>query len=246
MCKRLVLLFLLGGVMAGCQSMQPSTTQETVPAEPADQMTADIQEPLDQAPAAMPVTNAPVQMVEESQPKTAQPKEQERNKIMILMKTSMGDIKIELDKEKAPKTVANFLGYVEAGHYTGTIFHRVINGFMIQGGGFDEQMGQKPAPNTVENEANNGLANDIGTIAMARTSDPHSAGAQFFINVKDNDFLNFRAETVQGWGYCVFGKVVEGMDVVNAIKTVPTGNFGHYQDVPRNPIVIESVEVIDE
>lgn len=171
--------------------------------------------------------------------------EQERNVVMVLMKTSMGDIKLELEPDKAPKTVTNFVSYVEAGHYNGTIFHRVINDFMIQGGGFDEAMNQKPAPSTVENEADNGLANDLGTIAMARTSDPHSASAQFFINVKDNDFLNFRSKTPQGWGYCVFGKVVEGMDVVNAIKQVPTGTKGMFSDVPVEPVFIESVEVID-
>ena len=167
-------------------------------------------------------------------------KEKEWNTVMLLMKTSKGDIKIELDKEKAPKTVANFMGYVESGHYSGTIFHRVIDGFMIQGGGFDESMNQKPAPNTVENEAANGLANSVGTIAMARTSDPHSASAQFFINVNDNAFLNYPGQ--DGWGYCVFGKVVEGMDVANAIKAVPTGR----QDVPTEPIVINEVVVLED
>ncbi|MBN2162256.1 MAG: peptidyl-prolyl cis-trans isomerase [Pontiellaceae bacterium] len=163
---------------------------------------------------------------------------------MILMKTSMGDIKLELDSEKAPKTVANFLSYVETGHFTGTIFHRVMDGFMIQGGGFTASMSQKNAPRTVENEANNGLKNVIGSIAMARTSDPHSAGAQFFINVNDNDFLNYPGQ--DGWGYCVFGKVVEGMDVVNAIKGVSTGNAGPHQNVPKEPIIIESVSVVEE
>lgn len=158
---------------------------------------------------------------------------------MILMKTSKGDIKLELDKEKAPKTVENFMKYVDAGHYTGVVFHRVIDGFMIQGGGFDTNMRQKPAPHTVENEANNGLKNEVGTIAMARTSDPHSGGAQFFINVNDNAFLNYPGQ--DGWGYCVFGKVVEGMDVANAIKGVPTGR----QDVPNEQIVIEEVVLID-
>jgi len=164
---------------------------------------------------------------------------------MILMKTSKGDIKIELDKEKAPKTVENFMKYVESGHYTGTIFHCVIDNFMIQGGGFTSDMSQKNAPYTVENEADNGLSNDLGTIAMARTQDPHSAGAQFFINVKDNDFLNHTGKDVRGWGYCVFGKVVEGMDVVEAIKGVPTGNSGYFSDVPKEPIVIESVTVVE-
>jgi peptidyl-prolyl cis-trans isomerase B (cyclophilin B) len=174
--------------------------------------------------------------------------EQEKNEdtVMILMKTSKGDIKIELDREKAPKTVENFLAYAKAGHYDGTIFHRVIDGFMVQGGGFDENMNQKPAPNTVENEADNGLANDTGTIAMARTSDPQSASAQFFINVNDNAFLNHTGKTSQGWGYCVFGKVVEGMEVVNAIKKVPTGNHGPFQNVPTKPVVIEKVVVLDD
>lgn len=164
---------------------------------------------------------------------------------MILMKTSKGDIKIELNKEAAPKTVENFLKYVESGHYNGTIFHRVISNFMIQGGGFSPEMNEKNAPHTVENEADNGLANDIGTIAMARTSDPHSAGAQFFINVSNNAFLNHSSKTMQGWGYCVFGKVVEGMDAVEKIKGVPTGNHGYHQDVPREPVIIESVTVVD-
>lgn len=169
------------------------------------------------------------------------PEPVKETKTMILMKTTKGDIKLELDAEKAPKTVANFLNYVESGHYNGTIFHRVIDNFMIQGGGFNKNMQQKPAPHTVENEANNGLKNDRGTIAMARTSDPHSAGAQFFINVKDNDFLNFRAPTMQGWGYCVFGKVIEGMNVVDAIKGVPTGPG----DVPNDAIEITEVTVVD-
>ncbi len=170
--------------------------------------------------------------------------EEKGNTIMVLMKTSKGDIKLELDKEKAPKTVENFLKYVEAGHYAGTIFHRVIDGFMIQGGGFDANMTQKPAPDTVENEAANGLKNNAGTIAMARTSDPHSASAQFFININDNAFLNYPGQ--DGWGYCVFGKVVEGMDVVNAIKGVQTGNVGHYQNVPTEPIVINEVALIED
>jgi len=164
---------------------------------------------------------------------------------MICLKTTKGDIKIELDAEKAPNTVANFLNYVESGHYNGTIFHRVISNFMIQGGGFDSNMEPKPAPHTVDNEANNGLKNEIGTIAMARTSDPHSAGAQFFINTKDNGFLNFSAPTTQGWGYCVFGKVVEGMDVVKAIDGVATGNAGGHGDVPCEPITITDVQIID-
>ncbi len=159
---------------------------------------------------------------------------------MINLKTNFGDIKLELDFEKAPKTAANFKQYVEEGHYDGTIFHRVINGFMIQGGGFDKDMAQKDTRDPIENEADNGLKNDLGTIAMARTMDPHSASAQFFINVKDNDFLNFKSKDMNGWGYCVFGRVVEGMDVVEKIKAVDTGNQGMHQDVPSEPVVIEA------
>jgi peptidyl-prolyl cis-trans isomerase B (cyclophilin B) len=162
---------------------------------------------------------------------------------VITLKTTKGDIKIELNEEKAPKTVANFLGYVERGHYTGTIFHRVIPGFMVQGGGFTTNMVQTPTSETVENEANNGLKNLRGTIAMARTQAPHSAGAQFFINVKDNGFLDFRSPTMQGWGYAVFGKVVEGMDVVEEIEGVKTGRSGPHSDVPLEPIVINEVIV---
>jgi len=162
-------------------------------------------------------------------------------KTMILMKTTQGDIKLELNAEKAPNTVANFMKYVESGHYSGTIFHRVIENFMIQGGGMAANMTEKRAPAKVDNEANNGLKNVRGSIAMARTSDPHSAGAQFFINVVDNGFLDFKAPTAQGWGYCVFGQVVEGMDVVDAIKGVPTGRG----DVPTEPIVITEVIVTD-
>lgn len=163
---------------------------------------------------------------------------------MILMKTSEGEIKLELDPEKAPKTVENFLSYVKEGHYTGTIFHRVIGDFMIQGGGFTAAMQQKPAPRMVENEAKNGLKNVIGSIAMARTSAPHSASAQFFINVEDNAFLDYPGQ--DGWGYCVFGKVVEGMDVVNKIKKVQTRIFNGMRDVPVEPIIIESVSIIED
>jgi peptidyl-prolyl cis-trans isomerase B (cyclophilin B) len=181
-----------------------------------------------------------------SQPKMdEQPEPVKESRIMLLMKTTQGDIKIELDAEKAPNTVANFMKYVESGHYNGTIFHRVISNFMIQGGGFTPDMSQKDAPHKVDNEANNGLKNEVGTIAMARTMDPHSASAQFFINTKDNGFLNFSSPTPQGWGYCVFGKVVDGMDVVMAIDGVKTGNAGGHGDVPLEPIVITEVAVID-
>ena len=158
--------------------------------------------------------------------------------------TSLGAFTLQLDAEKAPKTVENFLAYVAAGHYDNTIFHRVINGFMIQGGGFEPGMKLKPTRDPIENEADNGLTNTVGTVAMARTSDPHSASAQFFINVADNDFLNFRAPSANGWGYCVFGRVVEGMDVVEKIKGVRTGNAGFHQDVPVEDVVIERAEVV--
>lgn len=162
----------------------------------------------------------------------------------VKLTTNHGDIVIDLDAEKAPETVKNFLAYVEAGHYDNTIFHRVINGFMIQGGGMEPGMKQKGTNAPIKNEANNGLKNDAGTIAMARTQDPHSATAQFFINVADNDFLNFKAENVQGWGYCVFGRVSEGMDVVNKIKGVKTGTSGFHQDVPKEDVVIQRAEII--
>ena len=162
----------------------------------------------------------------------------------VKLTTNHGDIVIELDAEKAPETVKNFLAYVEAGHYDNTIFHRVINGFMIQGGGFEPGMKQKDTKAPIKNEASNGLKNEAGTIAMARTQDPHSATAQFFINVADNDFLNFKAENVQGWGYCVFGRVSEGMDVVNKIKGVKTGTSGFHQDVPKEDVVIQRAEVV--
>ncbi len=164
---------------------------------------------------------------------------------MITLHTNHGDIKLALDSEKAPLTAANFIKYAQEGFYDGTIFHRVIDGFMVQGGGFTEQMSQKPTNAPVRNEANNGLSNKTGTIAMARTSDPHSATAQFFINVNDNTFLDFKNESIQGWGYCVFGEVVEGMDVVNAIKGVRTGNHGMHQDVPLVAVIIEKVTIAD-
>ncbi len=160
---------------------------------------------------------------------------------MIKLHTNHGIIVLDLDAEKAPKTVANFEQYVKDGFYDGTIFHRVIGGFMIQGGGFEPGMKQKPTQAPVENEAKNGLKNEVGTIAMARTSDPHSATAQFFINVADNDFLNYPGQ--DGWGYCVFGRVVEGMDIVDKIKNVKTGPSGFHQDVPVEDVVIERAEV---
>jgi peptidyl-prolyl cis-trans isomerase B (cyclophilin B) len=163
---------------------------------------------------------------------------------MVKLTTNHGVITLELDAEKAPKTVENFLQYVRDGFFDGTIFHRVIDGFMIQGGGFEPGMTQKPTRDTVENEAANGLKNEAYTIAMARTPNPHSATAQFFINVKNNGFLDFTSPTPQGWGYCVFGKVTEGTDVVDKIKKVKTGNRAGHQDVPMEDVVIEKAEII--
>ncbi|CDG20211.1 Peptidyl-prolyl cis-trans isomerase B [Xenorhabdus poinarii G6] len=162
---------------------------------------------------------------------------------MVTFHTNFGDIVIKTFADKAPVTVENFLNYCSEGFYDNTIFHRVINGFMIQGGGFEPGMKQKMTKDAIKNEANNGLQNNRGTLAMARTNDPHSATAQFFINVVDNDFLNFRSERPDGWGYCVFAEVVEGMDVVDKIKGVSTGRSGMHQDVPREDVIIERVTV---
>jgi peptidyl-prolyl cis-trans isomerase A (cyclophilin A)/peptidyl-prolyl cis-trans isomerase B (cyclophilin B) len=160
----------------------------------------------------------------------------------VLLKTNMGDIVLELNPVKAPKSVENFLAYVKSGHYNGTVFHRVIENFMVQGGGFDKDMNQKATNSPIENEAKNGLKNDRYTLAMARTSAPHSASAQFFINVTDNDFLNYPSR--DGWGYSVFGKVIKGMDVVDKIKAVPTSNSGMYPNVPTKPVIIESASIV--
>ena len=162
---------------------------------------------------------------------------------MIKLHTNFGVITLELDAEKAPESAKNFLAYAAAGHYDNTIFHRVIPGFMIQGGGFEPGMKQKPCKDPIKNEADNGLTNDNYTVAMARTSDPHSATAQFFINIADNDFLNFKMPNANGWGYCVFGKVVEGIEVVDKIKGVKTGSTGFHQDVPKEDVVIERAEI---
>jgi len=164
---------------------------------------------------------------------------------MITLHTTMGDIVVELDYDNAPKSAKNFEAYAKEGFYNGTIFHRVINNFMIQGGGMDEDMQQKTTKAPIENEADNGLKNEIGTLAMARTNDPHSATAQFFINVSDNGFLNHSGKNPQGWGYAVFGKVTDGMDVVEKIKAVKTGNSGFHQDVPVDTIVITDVTVAE-
>lgn len=163
---------------------------------------------------------------------------------MITLHTNHGDISIELDFDKAPKTAANFQQYAEDGFYEGTIFHRIIPNFMVQGGGMDVDMEEKDCKrDSIKNEADNGLSNEIGTLAMARTGDPHSASSQFFINVAENDFLNHTAKSSQGWGYCVFAKVVEGMDVVNAIKGVATGSSMGHQDVPKEAVIIEKVTI---
>ena len=163
----------------------------------------------------------------------------------VTIATTVGQITLELDADNAPKTVENFLAYASSGFYDGTIFHRVINNFMIQGGGFTTDMEQKPTQAPVDNEANNGLKNERGTIAMARTQDPHSATAQFFINVQDNDFLNHTGENMQGWGYTVFGKVTQGEEVLDKIRCVQTGSQGGHQDVPTDPIIIESISIIE-
>lgn len=162
----------------------------------------------------------------------------------VILKTSMGDITLELDDKKAPESTKNFLAYVKAGHYDGTIFHRVMDNFMIQGGGFNDKMVQKPTKAPIKNEADNGLKNNKYTIAMARTNDPHSATAQFFINVADNDFLNFSSPTERGWGYAVFGKVTSGTDVVDKIKKVKTGNNGFHQNVPVEPVTIIKASIV--
>ncbi|MEL0102390.1 MAG: peptidylprolyl isomerase [Gammaproteobacteria bacterium] len=160
---------------------------------------------------------------------------------MITIKTTLGDIKLELFDDKAPKTSENFKKYIKSGFFSNTIFHRVISDFMIQGGGFTAEMQQKDTLSPIKNEANNMLSNQRGTIAMARTNDPHSASSQFFINLKDNTFLDFKSETIQGWGYCVFGKVLEGLETIDKIALVSTGSYGPYQDVPNEPIIINEI-----
>ena len=164
----------------------------------------------------------------------------------VQMKTTFGTMTIELDQDKAPKTVENFLKYVHANHFNDTIFHRVIDNFMIQGGGFDSDMQQKPCMEPIENEADNGLKNERGTLAMARTMEPHSATAQFFINVSNNDFLNHSGKNMQGWGYAVFGRVVEGESVLDKIRVVETGSKAGHQDVPKETVVIESVTLLED
>jgi peptidyl-prolyl cis-trans isomerase B (cyclophilin B) len=164
---------------------------------------------------------------------------------MITLHTNFGDIKIQLNEDKAPETSANFLQYCRDGFYDNTLFHRVIDGFMIQGGGMESGLREKTTRAPIKNEANNGLSNKVGTLAMARTMEPHSASSQFFINVNNNTFLDFRSESLDGWGYCVFGEVVEGMDVVNQIKGVSTGSYGMHQDVPLEDVVITGTTIED-
>jgi peptidyl-prolyl cis-trans isomerase B (cyclophilin B) len=166
------------------------------------------------------------------------------DRAVVELSTTMGKIKLELNGKKAPQTVANFLQYVRSGHYNGTIFHRVISSFMIQGGGFDASMNEKPTRPPIQNEADNGLSNVRGSVAMARTPNPHSAGAQFFVNVVDNEKLDHRDKSLQGWGYCVFGKVIEGMDVVDKIKGVETGMQGPHGDVPKTAVVINEAKIV--
>jgi len=243
MFKRFAWTVLLVCLLAGCRSVQhPGGLSSSDANEQAPAAEMDMDLAMENAPPV--VSNTLPGEVTSVLPEEAEAITEKRKDIMVLLKTSKGDIRIALDPDNAPKTVENFLSYVEEGHYDGTIFHRVINGFMIQGGGFDTSMTQKPAPRTVSNEAKNGLQNIIGTIAMARTPDPHSASAQFFINVADNTNLDY--PSFDGWGYCVFGKVVEGMDVVNAIKEVPTGSAGRHQNVPLEPVVIESAILLDQ
>lgn len=163
----------------------------------------------------------------------------------VKLETTMGDIILRLDSAKAPESVANFVAYVKAGHYDGTIFHRVISNFMIQAGGMTSDMKEKPTQKPIKNEAANGLKNKKYTVAMARTNDPHSASSQFFINVKDNDFLDYKSPSGQGWGYAVFGKVLKGQEVVDKIKAVPTGNRGMHSDVPREPVIIKKATIVE-
>jgi peptidyl-prolyl cis-trans isomerase B (cyclophilin B) len=161
----------------------------------------------------------------------------------ITLHTTLGDVTLELFHDKAPETAKNFEQYCREGHYNGTLFHRVIDGFMIQGGGYASGFDEKPTRAPIKNEANNGLSNEVGTVAMARTMEPHSASAQFFINIANNTFLDFKSESTQGWGYCVFGKVTDGMDVVNKIKGVKTGRYGMHQDVPKEEVLITNVTI---
>jgi cyclophilin family peptidyl-prolyl cis-trans isomerase len=209
-------------VTIGCGGGSPPPAEEPAPSEPAAPAAPAEQAPASEATPAPTGTNP-----------------------MVEMKTSLGTMKIELYPDKAPKTVENFLQYAREGFYDGTVFHRVIEGFMIQGGGFTPDMTEKDTRAPIQNEASNGLKNVRGSLAMARTGDPHSASSQFFINTVDNPFLDFTAETVQGYGYAVFGQVVEGLETLDAIRKVATGSRGGYDDVPSDPVIIESVRVLN-
>jgi cyclophilin family peptidyl-prolyl cis-trans isomerase len=224
---------LLGlALVAGCPK-----TPESTPSSPAAKP-----EPTPETKASEP---AKTETETKTKTKTEAKTEAVPEKPVVELSTSMGTIKLELYPKKAPKTVANFLKYVRAGHYTGTIFHRVIPTFMIQGGGFDASLNEKPTQPPIENEADNGLTHERGTLAMARTPNPHSAGAQFFINTVANAFLNHREKSMDGWGYCVFGKVIEGMEVVDKIKDVQTGPKGQFpKDVPQTDVVIKEAKLV--
>jgi len=236
-------LFLVAFVSLGINQSSWSKNNETTTAETANATTAAATTASNvTADKSEQIKNTKTKKNNDNAKSLKNSKKEEVSKSPVVeMTTSLGKIVIELNSEKAPKTVENFLGYVKSGFYNGTIFHRVIESFMIQGGGFTKDMNEKTTKDPIKNEANNGLSNDEGTIAMARTMEPHSASAQFFINVTNNPRLNFRSETMAGWGYTVFGKVIEGMEVVNKIKVVKTGTKGMYDDVPTEPVVIEKV-----
>jgi len=239
--KRFFIIFLLSFVfLTACNSEKESSAATTTPAaeETATTQQSSAPETKTDSTGGSGESEKVTEKAQNSGGKmAANPK--------VKLETTLGDIVLELDSEKAPKTVENFLGYVNEGFYDGTIFHRVIPNFMVQGGGMLPDMTEKPNKASIKNEANNGLKNLKGTVAMARTNEPHSATSQFFINVKDNDFLNFSSETPQGWGYAVFGKVIEGMDVIEKIVAVETGNKGYHGDVPVEPITMNKVTVIE-
>ncbi len=231
MIRRTMVVVSLGLALAGCPKSNPENNPQSNPqagsAEPSAKPEPKPAEPT------------------KTEPKAEEKAEAVPEKPVVELSTSMGKLKLELYPKKAPKTVANFLRYVRAGHYTGTVFHRVIPTFMIQGGGFDTSLKEKPTSPPIENEADNGLTHERGTLAMARTPNPHSASAQFFINTVTNSFLNHREKSMEGWGYCVFGKVIEGMDVVDKIKGVQTGPKGPFdKDVPQTDVVINEAKLL--
>lgn len=248
----LVAFFTLLIMLGGCNSKEAKLVETKEPAatesvesksEPAKAAETAKTEPAQKA-AASEATEATKDEPAKTEPAKTKTGEKMSANPVIKMETSKGTMTIELDAVKAPKTVANFVSYVEDGFYDGLIFHRVIPNFMVQGGGMTPDMSEKPNKAPVKNEANNGLKNDRGTLAMARTNDPHSATSQFFINLKDNDFLNFTSETPAGWGYTVFGKVTEGIEVIDEIAKVKTGNHGHHGDVPLEAVTIIKASVV--